>query len=189
VKAFEDAIHEFFEANKANIENTDKLAELLDPAIMNTHQLDTKLLNKNAEDLADSGFVWWLASLASLNPSDLRGQYAKTFDEEGKLAPIPGQELATQIGYAAVMNGKVFGKFVEAYNKGLKAYADSMTDDEWDAKFPDRKGLRKVLHYDSDVSIDFTRTILTEGVAGSGKSTGVAEQIIRMITANEEAAK
>jgi hypothetical protein len=90
VKAFEDAIHEFFEANKANIENTDKLAELLDPATMNTHQLDKNLLNKNAEDIADSGFVWWLASLAAINPNDLRAQYAKTFDEEGKIAPIPG---------------------------------------------------------------------------------------------------
>jgi hypothetical protein len=64
-----------------------------------------------------------------------------------------------------------------------------MTDDEWDAAGNGHKIRRKTLYYDSDVSVNFARTILTEGVAGSGKSKGVAEQIIRMIGANEEAAK
>jgi hypothetical protein len=90
VKEFETAIHEFFLANKANIEDTDKLSEILDPTMMNTHKLDKHLLTKNAEDLSDSGFVWWLASLAAVDPNDLKAQYAKTFDGEGKIAPVPG---------------------------------------------------------------------------------------------------
>lgn len=121
-------------------------------------------------------------------------QMLKDPDNKELILPVAGQEMATMIGFAAISNGKVFDTFARAYNKSLQEYADSLDEDEFKKQFSyfDVNGqadLKQTIGSDSHVSINFKRTVLIEGIAGSGKSSGVAKSIVRMLAANGETQK
>lgn len=200
VKKFEDALHKFFKANEANIKDTDKLAKFLDIRIWGSDKLDASILNKDSESIAAQCTIWWLASIAAEDPSVFNANYHLIFGQDENLAPVAGQELAVKLATAAITNGEVFAKFAEAQNKALLNYIKANPDAKSGIRkegSPDYKTNREAYYKkgtdeidlsrvkDSSVSVDFLRTVLVEGIAGSGKSTGVAKQIIRMLMLND----
>ena len=194
LKLFRETIHNFFEANKSLLENDteeniEKLSRLLDPAVTGIYQMDDEILNLDSKTVSNSSFMWYFASLAAIDPTKFMASYAKTLrDSDGNflLLPVAGQEINTMIAFAAITNGKAFGIFAKAYNKALTKYADTLSEDELIKKFHLSEDIKNLAGTDSIVSINFLRTILVEGIAGSGKSSGVARAIIRMLAANKD---
>lgn len=130
---------------------------------------------------------------------------------ERPIAPIPTQELGVYAGIAAIYNGDMFKYFAKAatesivnkwkglskaerlkfitehdlshvnYNGGLDSTLDIEYKEEVDD--PERK---KVLPsyseiYNSDIVPYYVNTLFIEGIAGSGKSTGVFKSILRIL--------
>jgi hypothetical protein len=91
------------------------------------------------------------------------------------------------IAFAKITNPKVFGIFAKAFNKANEDYATTLNDSDYRKYY--RNNILEYIGKDSDISINFLRTILIEGIAGSGKSNGVARAIIRMLAANEDTKK
>ena len=200
VKQFQEAIHNFFQKNLdvfETEEGIEKLKELLNPSFTGIYQLDTDILNLNSTTISESAFVWYLATLAAINPTNYMAKYAQMLKDPNNkelILPVAGQEMATMIGFATISNGKVFDTFARAYNKSLQEYADSLDEDEFKKQFSyfDVNGqpdLKQTIGSDSHVSINFKRTVLIEGIAGSGKSSGVAKSIVRMLAINGETQK
>lgn len=196
VKQFQEAIHNFFQKNLdvfETEEGIEKLKELLNPSFTGIYQLDTDILNLNSTTISESAFVWYLATLAAINPTNYMAKYAQMLKDPNNkelILPVAGQEMATMVGFAAISNGKIFDAFARAYNKSLQEYADNLDDDEFRKQFGDKRAvLKSAVGSDSDVSVNFRRTVLIEGIAGSGKSSGVAKSIIRMLTVNSETQK
>ena len=190
IKIVEGALYKFFQANEANIKDINKLAKFLDASRWGTFILDTDIITKNANNLAPSATIWWLASIAAGNPEAFYSNYKKIFGDDGSMAPVAGQEAAVRIAIAAITNGNVFAQFAKAQNLALRNYAESHSDDPnvVNRFYIDKKkenGIDLAKLADSNVSVDFLRTILVEGIAGSGKSKGVARQIIQMLLQNE----
>ena len=173
IKLLFDSLHTFFNKNESMLNNIEELSKFLDPNITNIHQLDTELLNINSNDISDSSFIWILASLSAMNPSKFMSLYQSTIKQDG-LIPVIGQELGVMIAYSAILNNKVFNNFVNAYNLALNKFAETN----------DIRGQGEFLGVDSDVSIDFTNTVLIEGIAGAGKSLGATLTLIKLIKAN-----
>lgn len=195
VKQFRELIHDFFEANKSIFENDTEenvklLSKLLDPEITGINNLDKDILNLDSKNISNSSFVWYLASLAAIDPSKYYSSYTKVLNDTSgdfKLLPIAGQELDTMIAFAQITNPKVFGIFAKAFNKANENYAITLNDSDYRKYY--RNNILEYIGKDSDISINFLRTILIEGIAGSGKSNGVARAIIRMLAANEDTKK
>ena len=190
IKVVENALYKFFQANEANIKDVNKLAKFLDVGRWETSKLDTDIITKGANSLAPSATIWWLASIAAGDPEAFYSNYRKIFSEDGSIAPVAGQELAVRIAVAAITNGGVFAQFAKAQNLAMRNYVESHGDDPDIVRrfYVDQKkenGVDLAKLGDSDVSVDFLRTVLVEGIAGSGKSSGVARQIIQMLLQNE----
>ena len=186
--ALDDALYKFFEDNSELLTNVDTLSKLLvkfqlfDPAI--------NLLNDETEDLDDNQFIFSLAAKVALKGSKFYNTLRKTFNNEK--APVPMQEQAVYLNVAMALNGDVMNHFAKAYAKGLfdRFKNDLDTDQrkaelqklgyfsESDIKFyaenPD--------YFQSDSLVDkFANIILTEGIAGSGKSGGVFDSTVRVL--------
>lgn len=197
IKQFHEAVYNFFQKNKDVFETEEglqKLIDLLNPEFTGIYQLDTDILNMNSSNISESAFIWYLAALASINPTNYMAKYAQMLaDPNNKdlILPVAGQEIATMIGFAAISNGKVFDTFARAYNASLQKYADSLDDEQFRKIFKDTNidASTRELIKDSNISINFKRTVLVEGIAGSGKSSGVAQSIVRMLAINGETAK
>ena len=188
LKLVEKALYEFFQANADNVNNTEKLAKLLSVAHWKSDGKDTSILTKSTQSLPASASIWWLASIAAGNPESFHAAYAKSWDASNGIAPIIGQELATRIAIGALTNGKVFAQFAAAQNLALRQYIEANKDDETikDNYYNKDGTLDMARVLDSDVSIDFLRTILIDGIAGSGKSKGVLRQILSIISQDKD---
>ena len=189
MKIMEGALYEFFQENADSVNNTEKLAKFLSASVWGTMQLDTSILTKNSTSLS-SAMVWWLASIAAGDPEAFHSAYAKSWDSESGVAPVVGQELATRLAIGALTNGKVFAQFAAAQNLAVRQYIEANKDDADIKKnfYKDDGSLDMPRVLDSDVSIDFLRTILIDGIAGSGKSKGVLKQIISIIDQDKDLA-
>ena len=186
--ALDDALYKFFEDNSELLTNVDTLSKLLvkfqlfDPA--------RNLLNDQTEDLDDNQFIFSLAAKAALKGSKFYNALRKTFNNEK--APVPMQEQAVYLNVAMALNGDVMNHFAKAYAKGLfdrfkndldenqrKAELEKLgyfteSDIEFYSKNPD--------YFQSDSLVDkFANIILTEGIAGSGKSGGVFDSTVRVL--------
>ena len=177
----EQAIHDFFLANKDKLEDEDKLSELLSGDLFDFESLDTKIMNKETDDISDASFVWWMASRAALAPNDFYGWFKESITD--KMAPVSGQEQAIYTALAHVINGKVTNAFAKAYNKALVKKLKSYPEGELEKKYKDieYRSITDQYPIDSDVAINFFRTMLIEGIAGSGKSSGVLKPIVHML--------
>lgn len=132
-------------------------------------------------------------------------------DVDRPIAPIPTQELGVYAGVAAIFNGNMFKHFAQAmsesiYNKWktlskaerLKLLEDGELthvnynggrDSTLDVQFKEETtdaNLKKQLSsyseiYNSDVIPYYVNTLFIEGIAGSGKSTGVFKSILRIL--------
>lgn len=83
------------------------------------------------------------------------------------------------MGYASILNGGVIENFCDAVNTSLKNHADSMTNSEWESKYG--RGIPREGILDSLVSPRFARVAFIEGIPGSGKTTGVFNNLIVLL--------
>lgn len=194
--AVENAIYDFFqiESNRQKLNDPAKLAEFINPNKLQLYTEANELLNEGLDNLDDNSLVWWIASRAALRSQDFYYQYRQIIDPqaENPMAPISTQELAIYNNYASVMNGNVFTAFYNAYR-----YA--VTQD-WQRKSEDerKQTLRQLGKEESDVMLlskdefapyaltflsvpHYQNIILTEGIPGSGKSTGVFQSTVRLL--------
>lgn len=194
--AAENAIYDFFqiESNKQKLNDPAKLAELINPRKLQLYTEATELLNEGLENLDDNSIVWWLASRAALRSQDFYYQYRQIIepDAEKPLAPISTQELAIYNNYASIVNGNIFTAF---YN----AYRQSVIEDWKNKTVEERKTVWKRLGKTDQVADSLSRDeladyvlnmgftprysniVLTEGIPGSGKSTGVFQSTLKLL--------
>ena len=186
----DDAIYQFFndKNNVAKLNNIDELAKLINPSHFNLYDPVNSLLNDTVEDLDDNQFIFSLAARAALKGSSFYNALRKGF-HDGK-APIPMQEQATYLNVAMAMNGDVMNNFAKAYAKSMFDQFKGASDDK-------RRDLLRNAGY-SEGQIDFyiknpdqfqnehfvekfANIILTEGIAGSGKTEGVFDSTVRVL--------
>ena len=181
---FEDAIYDFFQENKLN--DIDKLSNFLSGTKLNLFYKTKEILNDSTEYVDDNTFIWYLASRAAIKSSDFYNLYKSHISPT--IAPIPTQEFAIYLNYAAVMNGGVFEKFQEAYQKSIL--------ESWKLKSDTEKtNLRKELGMITNLSEDeerkyllgyafapiYSNIIFTEGIAGSGKTNAVMKVVVDLL--------
>jgi hypothetical protein len=83
---------------------------------------------------------------------------------------------------AHLTNGAVMSKFAKAKNLALQKKIASYSKEDFRKKFTDNKRLIIQDDYlDSDIAINYFRTLLIEGIAGSGKSSGVLRSVIALL--------
>lgn len=190
--AAENAIYDFFqiESNKQKLNDPTKLAEFINPSKLQLYTEAKELLNEGLDNLDDNSLVWWIASRAALRSQDFYYQYRQIIDPqaENPMAPISTQELAIYNNYASVVNGNIFTAF---YN----AYRHAITQD-WQRKSVDERKqvLERLGKFEGLVSDElapyainflsaprYQNIVLTEGIPGSGKSTGVFQSTLRLL--------
>lgn len=175
----DDAIYDFFKANSDKVKNPEALSKLISVDNFGLITLNDSIesLNSKSTSIDDNAIVWYIASRAAVRASDFYGEYRSIISD--KIAPIPTQELATYLGYASILNGGVIENFCDAVNTSLKNHADSMTNSEWESKYG--KGIPREGILDSLVSPRFARVAFIEGIPGSGKTTGVFNNLIVLL--------
>lgn len=175
----DDAIYDFFEANNDKVKDPEALSKLIsvDDFGLITLNDNVESLNSKSTNIDDNAIVWYIASRAAVRASDFYEEYRSIISD--KIAPIPTQELATYLGYASILNGGVIENFCNAVNTSLKNYANSMTDAEWKSKYGD--GILREGVLDSLVAPRFARVTFIEGIPGSGKTTGVFNNLIVLL--------
>lgn len=184
----DDAIYQFFQDNSDKVKNIDELSKLINPKFFNLYDPATRLLSDEVEDLDDNQFVFELAAKAAVKSSDFYNALRKTFNDEK--APVPMQEQATYLNVAMVLNGDVVNNFARAYSKSLFQDFKDLTEAR-------RKEVLGQLGYNvqtiqsyaenpeslkwDSVVEKFENIVLTEGIAGSGKTGGVFDSTVRII--------
>ena len=180
--SIEDELYAFFQANSDKLDNPSELGKLLLKFDLYTNS--NEILNEDLEELDGPSMVWYLAGRAAIKSSDFYGQLKEIIKDDQQLAMIATQEMAIFTNYAGIVNGNVFTKFVSAYKNAIK--------NDWKNKTVEqRKELLKKLgrdeqdvnlfssdDYKNHVSLIiniplFQNIILTEGIAGSGKTKSV----------------
>ena len=187
----DDAIYEFFQDPR--LQNESELIKFVNPKRFDIYQKDdNEILNKGTEHLQDSTFLWYVASRAALKSSDFMKQYKEIIDIESGIAPITPQELAIFNNYASIINGNVISNIFSIYSKSIELDWDSQTIDER------RESLRKLGKGESDINEfskdewadkcklflpvpKYSNISLTEGIAGSGKTTAVINGTISLL--------
>lgn len=193
-KLLNEKLHKFFIDNQANIEDENKLAELADMRVTGLYQLDTSILNQHSEEISNSSWWWWLASRAAMDVNTYKQYELNTFKSNDSFAPVPGQEIATEIAFSAITNKKIFNLFGKAQNKALQEFVKGHEDEKpgdpfYDQYFPNRVDMLSEIGSDSSNSINYAATVLAEGIAGSGKSTGFTKHLIDMLGMDENIKK
>lgn len=194
----EDGIYEFFQKNKDKLEDPNALMQLINPNRLQLYTRAVELLNEGLDNIDDNSLVWWLAARAAVKATDFYGQYRQIIDPraERPLAPIAPQELGIYNNYASVVNGNVFTAFYKAYRQSIK--------EDWATKSVEERAqiIRNldptvtedsVTLLSSDEFVDqvlniiavpkYQNIVLTEGIPGSGKSTGVFQSTLKMLKA------
>lgn len=186
----EDAIYDFFQKNADKLKDPTKLAEFVNPKRLQLYTKASEILNEGLDNLDDNSMLWWLASRAAVKSSDFYNQFKQIIDPqaENPLAPIATQELAVYTSYASIVNGDVFTSFFKA--------ARQATLDDWKSKsIEQRKQALKLIDADEqfaedkyvDYAINFlpiprySNAVLIEGIAGSGKTSAVFNQVVAML--------
>lgn len=182
----QDAIYDFFQKNQDKLKDPVKLSEFVS---LNRFQLYTEakeILNEGVTSIDDNSMLWWIAGRTAIKASAFYNRYAQIID--GNLAPVPTQELAVYNNYANIVNGDVFSVFTEAFRQSMRA--------DWIGKSVEqRKEILKKLNRDENMAADeyvdyalnilpvprFTNIALTEGIAGSGKTSAVYIQTIALL--------
>lgn len=182
-----DAIYNFFNVdNKDKLNNIDELAKFINPTTL--YDPATNLLTDTVEDLDDNQFIFNLAAAAALKSSDFYGNYHKTFTKEK--APVPMQEQATFLNTAMVLNGDVINNFAKAYAKSVFNHFKELSEDQRVSTllkfgYSDKVAASyaknpELLQLDQIVE-KFSNVVLTEGIAGSGKTEGVFDSTVKIL--------
>lgn len=190
--AAENAIYDFFqiESNRQKLSDPTKLTKFINPSKLQLYTEAKELLNEGLDNLDDNSLVWWMASRAALRSQDFYYQYRQIIDPqaENPLAPISTQELAIYNNYASVVNGNIFTAFYNAYRQAIVQ--------DWQRKSVDerRQILERLGQFEGLASDElapyainflsaprYQNIVLTEGIPGSGKSTGVFQSTLRLL--------
>lgn len=193
----EDAIYDFFQKNIENVKDKQKLANLLHKNV-NLYQLPTEILTSKLEAIDDNSFVWWLATRGALKSTDFHKEYAAIIDD--KIAPIPTQEIATYENYASIVNKDFFTHFYNGFRQAIKDDWSTLDEDgrlelinqqndnlTFSKKWSDESAATdtyKEYPFISLIVPKYSSIVFTEGIPGSGKSTGVYLSTIKMIQNN-----
>lgn len=185
----DDAIYQFFQDNASKLNNVDELVKFFDACQFDLYDPATGLLHDETDDLDDRQFIFTLAAKAALKGSDFFRAYSKTFN--GVIAPVPIQEQATYLNVAMVMNGDAMNNFAKAYALHLSNHFKNLSEDKRQAKLAKLEGegsgaykfyLENPDLFESHHAVEkFANIILTEGIAGSGKTGGVFDSTVRVI--------
>ena len=175
----DDAIYDFFKANEDKVKDPDLLSKIINPNNFNLISIndEVEVLGPKSTSIDDNAIVWYLASRAAVKASDFYTEYRTIISD--KIAPIPTQELATYLGYASILNGEVIENFCSAVNTSLKKYTESVSDAEWKNLYGGKILKSHIL--DSLVAPRFARVAFIEGIPGSGKTTGVFNNLILLL--------
>jgi hypothetical protein len=112
----------------------------------------------------------------------------KTFNDEK--APVPMQEQAVHLNLAMALNGDVVNHFAKAYAKSTLDKFMSMDDTKRAEKLAHmgyssaeiNSYVKNPDWFKNDSAVEkFANIILTEGIAGSGKSGGVYDMTVRIL--------
>lgn len=208
----DEALYNFFASHITLVQDPKQLSKLFTD--LDFFHLNDGTLSKEAQDIDDNSFVWWLASRAALKGSKYYAVATTAMDDanaQNLVAPIPTQELGIQAGIAAIYNGNMFKYFGAALTESVierwKSYSEEdrikilknnklfHTDNEGipygmlDTKYQEEEtdpAKKKNLSgyntlYSSDLAVQFVNTLFIEGIAGSGKSTGVFKGILKIL--------
>ena len=184
----DDAIYKFFQDNSDKVSDVDSLSKLISANFFNLYDPATGLLHDETSELDDNQFIFSLAAKAAIKGSAFYNALRKTFNDEK--APVPMQEQATWLNVAMVVNGDVMNNFAKAYAKSVFDNFKNMSEaqrrtaltrlgrnaGEIDAyqKDPDS--------FQLDHAVEkFANIVLTEGIAGSGKTGGVFDSTVRVL--------
>lgn len=172
-------------------ESINKLAKLLTyDNFKGLIRENNDFLNQDSTDIDDSAFIWWLCATAALSPDQFYNNYRTILgtEEEGEkpIAPIPTQELGVFALTAAITNGDMFRTFGKAMRKSLTEFWNSKTDEERkqiskDAGISFLMDNNKKFFKNNDFLPNFDNIVFVEGIAGSGKSTGVLITLSKLL--------
>lgn len=177
------ALHNFLTKHiDGSPESVEKLSKLLTyDRFKGLIRENDGFLDQDSVDIDDSAFIWWLCATAALDPTNFYNNYRQIIGQETEgerpIAPLPTQELGIFALTASVVNGDMFRTFGQALRKSLL--------NTWESNAETRNTIRqesglKWLTEDRseyfknvDFLPNFDHILFIEGIAGSGKSTGV----------------
>ena len=205
--AMDDAIYNFFQKNQDKLANNEQsikdLAQFLKVAKLDYYSHNNDILTQSSETIDDSAFTWWLASKAALKSSDFHNVYRKIISDD--IAPIPTQELGVYAAVASIYDGNTFKAFSRAMRQYIhddwKSKSDCVLNDDGSinidkSKDSEKYAILKERNLDgylprtnqnidevwfSDLLPAFDNILFIEGIPGSGKSTGVAKSIVKIL--------
>ena len=157
-KAMELALHNLFAKNKDKLSNVEEMSKIFSlenfPSIVS---FNDDIITAESTNINDLNFFWYLASIAAINPSDFYYNYKDKITD--KIAPIITQEYVTFTNYAFSQNGAMFETFQNILINTLKTQKAEAVDDLYDPEYIDSGIFPRFL------------AVLSEGIAGAGKST------------------
>lgn len=185
-----DLLYNFFRNNLDKIDSPQELSKLISKFDVYTHS--DNLLNGKLVEIDGPSMIWELAATAAIKASDFYSIYGKVLDPNGKIAAIPTQEMAVFQNYAFILQRDIFSKFQNAYRYHIK--------NDWKNSSKEKRKniLKKLGNSDENAELlsedkyapycfnflpvpRFKAISLVEGIAGSGKSSGVAGTLIKML--------
>ena len=185
----EDAIYDFFNANKDSNSklDKDKVGKLLQVFAGDDgfFAANDDLLTENSTSIDANSFIWWLASRAALRGTDFYSAYQKSLSDDR--APISSQELATYLGVASIVNMDVLNTFVDAYKDTVVQDFRNKSEDERIALLQKLNSgsifAKELLEYfgGHDQIPQYHNMIFIEGAPGTGKSKGVFKNIVETV--------
>ena len=199
VLKMEDAVYDFFKKNEKSLKSSKKLGKLLRENF-DVFKVPNELLTETTEVIDDNSFIWWLATRAAVKSTDFHKEYINAIDPT--IAPIPSQELAIYENFASVANKDLFKQFYYGFRQAIKEQWSTFDEDKrrevidrQNINFSEAKkwsdygaAIEEVKDYPfiNLIVPKYSSIVFTEGIPGSGKSTGVYKTTIKMIQNNEE---
>ena len=191
----QEKLHKFLNENIDGSDTSiDKLAKLL--TYKNFKGLireNNEFLEQTSEDIDDSAFIWWLCSNAALSANQFYQNYRTILGQEKEgekpIAPIPTQELGVFALTAAITNGDMFKTFGKAIRKSLNNLWEISNETERETISNEagvsylRADKDRPYFKNNDFLPNFDNIVFVEGIAGSGKSTGVIKTLSKLLAA------
>ena len=161
----EKAIHNLFQKNK--IKDLKQFKQLFKQFLnFDLTKKSTINVDMTKEDNAD--FIWYVASLAAVDPEAIYKEYVDATDDP-RYTTVIGQEEAVRRAYAYLVNPHKFEEF--------QGYVNQIIEEE-----VSKKGI--INGFDVENYILSSRHFLIEGDPGSGKTTATYNTIVRMLANN-----
>ena len=161
----EKAIYNLFQKNK--IQDLKQFKQIFKQFLdFDTVKKSTINVEMTKEDNVD--FIWYIASLASVDPEAVYKEYIDSTDDP-RYTPVIGQEEAIRRAYAYIVNPHTFEEF--------QGYVNYVVEEQVTAK-------GEINGFDVENYILSSRYFLIEGDPGSGKTTATYNTLIRMLSKN-----